>query len=435
MLNYKTLTRRQLLATAGGSAAAAALYPLVPRLEAAEGNSGKICRYSYWYECVMPSKDETDALYQNNYGDLAFKGAYTPMNANDIKNDIIFMRNISRPQADNGGGPHPTGSAGYVGWPGKGKLLGFNNNATSIDQFLSQRLAGVTPIGDLRIGYFNEGKDADFDKSISVNKGSIVPRYQSPLELYNDVFKDSGGGTELLRRRRSVLDNMLESISKLKTKVSHFDNNKIQKHNEAVRATENKLEELLTNGTACSAENPGELAAPNTIYPIYSDLMVLALSCDMTRVAGTHYGSSAQRINYNFLPGYEGPGNYHNATHGKHSGRAYRDEVLRFRAQQVTSYLRKLKAVEEPDGSTLLDNTMFFWSTDVARGHDNNNDQHCIMAGAKDRLIGHGKMVNVSGHHHGQLLASVAHFMGYTDVDGYGDPKHKKGILPSSVFR
>lgn len=445
MLNYKNLSRRKLLASLGGVAATQALLPFIPRVEAAEAD-GVIKRYSYWFEFTMPiDKSLVDENYQGNQGKLAFKKNYAPLNDKSIVDQILFLRNVSRPQSDGGDGPHPSGVAGISGWKGAGGGK-YNKQATSLDQLLAQHFSGKTAISDIRAGFNNNGKDGDFDRSTSVVKGTIKPRYQTPVSLYNDIFSNfspsnSGANqqpSDLLRQRQSVLDYMNESVQKLRNKVSSIDKQKIDEHLTAIRETEIKLTSLANAGGtvgSCdipNAPNIANNAKEDKVYPVYSQLMASALACDLTRVAGAHYGTSACRNNYGFLNSYKGGGNFHNGTHGKHSSDQYLRDVLKFRAAKVAEYLKMLENIKEPDGSSLLDNTIFFWTTDVSRGHENKKDMHCILAGGKDRLKKQGEMVNVNAKHN-DVMTSIAQFCGL-DIDKFGDPKHCNGLLPNSVF-
>ncbi len=443
LLKYKNLTRRQVLSFAAGAAAANAFAPIVPRVEAAEADTGDIKRYTYWFEMVMPiDTNLANENYQQNFGPLQFRNNFTPFNDDAIRDKVLFLRNVRRPTSDNGDGPHPSGVAGITGWKGGGNSR-YNPHATSVGQHLAQKFTGKTTFKDIRAGYINKNdKDGDYSRSMSVIKGAPQERYQTPVALYDDVFKDisaggssNGNASDLLRQRKSILDNLRSSMTRLKNKVSHFDNIRIQAHQDAIRATETQLTGIIDNVGTCDVTqtNQGD-AEPNVVFPVYSDLLTQAFACNLTRVGGAHFGTALAGIRYSFLPSYNGGGKgFHAATHGKHSGAAYIRDVLKFRAEQISGYLKKLESVEEPNGKTLLDNTFFFMTTDVARKHDNTNDQLVIMAGATDRLKKHGQMVNAQGVNHNDILTTITHYMG-EPVDKYGDTQFTNGVLPNSLF-
>ena len=447
MFIKKAMSRRQLLSNLGGAGAVTALSPFIPLLESANAQSGSLKRFAYWHEFVMPEKRIVDENYQAATGPLQFRNAYAPLNA--IQNKIIFLRQMSRKQGEiRGQGPHPFGAQGITGWRGD-KKEEYNVRGTSIDQFFAQQLSGQTAFADIRAGFRNSGNQGEIDTSSSVIKGVPQPRYQNPLALYNDVFKDFQGGgsagsqpSDLLARRKSVLDFMYKDLQRIEARVSHFDRNKIEAHETAIRETEQKLESLLGSGggqttASCKKpESPGALAVrENLIYPVYADLVTMALACNLTRVAGMCYGSSTSNLEYAFLKEYSGRGSWHGATHGNDNNATYVRAVLKFRAEQVSNFLQKMDSIIEPDGNTLLDNTIFSWFTDVARDHNTSDDIHCVLAGGKGRFKQQGQMTNVgNGNTYNQLLGSMAHFMGF-EVDGYGDPNYGgKGVLSNTLF-
>ncbi len=441
MLIKKVLTRRQILSRVGGGAAVSALAPFVPLVEAAEGD-GSPKRFTYWHEFTMPGTDIVNGNYQTDYGPLQFKNDFTPLNA--IAEKIIFMRNISRPQGEIvQQGPHPFGAMGISGWRGTGRRV-WDDRATSVDQFVAQKLVGKTPFKDLRAGFRNQGNQGIVDISTSVVNGKPQPRYQSPVAMFNEIFKDAKNGNSeaainAIRQRRSLLDFMKEDIKKIKARVSHFDQNRIDAHSESVRQTELTIEAELRNqqnNTECTTAAPagGAFGNENQAYPVYSRLISQALACDLTRVAGMTYGSTTSNLRYSFLPGYRS-GTWHQATHGKANGVPYQHQVLNFRAKEITRFLEAMDSFTDPDGNTVLDNTIFHHSTDVARNHNTKDDVLMIMAGGKGRFKGQGQMVNSgANNNYNQLMSAWIHYMGF-EVEGYGDPNYTgKGILSSDLF-
>ncbi len=450
MLIKKSLTRRDILGRLGGSAACSALLPLIPRLEAAEADAGTIRRFSYWHEFTMPRSSITNAGYQTEAGPIQFREHNTPLN--EVADKLIFLRKMRRPQGKTrtSGGPHPSGAHAITGWrgttPGSRVYL---KAATSLDQFLAKELAGKTPISDLRAGH-RQGNDP-VDQGTSVYKGSVQPRYQSPVAMYDDIFKNikpgsNGGGnnsanSDLLRQRKSVLDYLRKDIAAVKKRVSHFDQMRIDAHNDSIRETEQKLEfQLGDNGSSggdCSVSGGNIKAAENEseVYPAYASLVTQALACDLTRVAGMCFGPTTCSLRYAFLDSYSGNGAFHSATHGKSNSAAYIRDVLNFRAKSIAGFLKKMDAVQEPDGNSLLDNTIFACLNDVGRDHNVSDDIYCILAGGKGRFKNQGQMVNVGATDtYNQLQTSMAHFMGF-EIDVHGDPNFGgTGVLSSDLF-
>ncbi len=444
MQKYKNLSRRQLLSLAGGAGAVPVLWPFVPRLEAAEAEAKQVLpRFSYWYEFTMPHNLLTQPLYQSEPGPLAFKESFAPLN--QIAEKSVLLRNIDRltayPLVRN---HHETGAIGITGWRpgGEGK---FSTSATSVDQWLAEKIGQTTPVKDLRAGWKNVGR-FDVDISMSVVDGEPQERFQDPLLMYEYIFRNTFeklrdiDAYQQLQQRKSILDVAKSSLDKLKTHTSARDAERMEAHEFAIREVEQKINIALANSTEnifrCLAEKKITAEAVTNeqhAYPIYSQLMTIALACNLTRIAGAHYGNPRCNLHYEFVENFRSDSmDFHRKTH--RPDKAYLYDVLKFRAQSIVEYVKMLDAVIEPDGSTLLDNTLFYWTNDMIWSHKLRDDGHCFIAGAKNRIKRHGEMIATSGLLHNDILTTIAHYMGETSIEKYGDRQYCNGVLPSSYF-
>tara|TARA_B100001750_G_scaffold192225_2_gene162882 strand:- start:336 stop:1700 length:1365 start_codon:yes stop_codon:yes gene_type:complete len=83
----------------------------------------------------------------------------------------------------------------------------------------------------------------------------------------------------------------------------------------------------------------------------------------------------------------------------------------------------------DPNGGTVLDNTIVFWHNEFGHdGHDNQHTRHpAILAGGGGRTLKLGRYLrlrDIAGTErvpHNKLLVSIAHAMGQTDIDFFGD--------------
>ncbi|MEM9454485.1 MAG: DUF1552 domain-containing protein [Myxococcota bacterium] len=451
LIRSTPVSRRALLASLGGAAAATALAPFVPRVEANDGAIPK--RYVYWYQGTATPANFIDPLFPGE-GPVNFKDEFSILN--DIADDLLVLKGLDNKAAVQGniGGPHPKGGATvFVGH----KLIkdlaplvfrnssrgdaGFGNGVDSVDQFLAKELAGQTPLSDLRVGLGNTvGKDGDVDRSVSISDGEVVPRYQNPLKVYDEIFRpiieSQGDGAEQaqqqLERRRSVIDFAYSNVEKLRGRVSHFDQQKIDKHLQALRDTEKQLEGLLgVENCNPSPEAPDDSTRDDIALPLYSQLIAQALSCDLTRIAGGHFGRHIDGRNFGFLEGSNNDG-WHKATHdaNKGSNAQFLRSGLRFRAEMFVTLVQALAAVDETDGTRLLDHTIVFWTADCARNHDH-KDAFTLLAGGTERFA-HNKVAKINGSTN-DILTSICHYMG-SELDKFGDPYLGGGVLPGSVF-
>lgn len=105
---------------------------------------------------------------------------------------------------------------------------------------------------------------------------------------------------------------------------------------------------------------------------------------------------------------------------------------LRFFASMFAAVLEELDRVadpQDPSGGSILANTVVFWHNEFGHdGHDNQHTRHpAIVAGGGGHVLKLGRYLrlrNIASEErvpHNRLLTSLAHAMGFTDVDYYGD--------------
>ena len=105
---------------------------------------------------------------------------------------------------------------------------------------------------------------------------------------------------------------------------------------------------------------------------------------------------------------------------------------LRWAAGHFAAVLEELSMITDPldpSGGSILDNTVVFWHSEF--GHDGHDRQHTrhpvVIAGGGGRTLRLGRYLrlrDISGSErvpHNKLLVSIAHAVGVTDVDYFGD--------------
>jgi hypothetical protein len=179
---------------------------------------------------------------------------------------------------------------------------------------------------------------------------------------------------------------------------------------------------------------PAEIAmqAPNfcvTNFPaigkLQLDLMVLAYSCDLTRVASMQWSTAESTVIHTWLSDfglpaiqYAGTKEHHMMTHNETvavsamnpppTGAVNSNQVATIRSDlshvdtwymmQLAYLLGQLKAIQEPDGSTLLDNILLFSTTEVGLGgvHSYTNVPY-VVAGHAGGALKTGRFIDYLG--------------------------------------
>jgi len=429
----------------------------LPRLEQeAQAQSADLpLRFVYWYESVMPERDFVTRMYPGSPGPLSFTGAFSGLN--EISDKLLFVRDLEHESMQqSNGGPHPSSGGTYLmgrAWrKGQGgDAVGPEDesfgNHSSLDQYLATQIhaQSPTPLTDLRAGFANRttgrGNSA---KSVSIKDGRLRLRHQTPLSMYSELFPFVGNAqgpdqgaqvSQMLSDRRSVLDFVRGGLKRVSTKVSSSDREKLDAHLTSIREVEDRLStiEEASQGGGASCDplmEPDEIGNERVdlAQDAYIPMITQALSCDITRVAGGHFGSHTNLLKYDFVnSARRNGGNWHQSTHNAGNENYYND-VLQFRANQFKKLIQGLDSVQEGD-QTLLDRTVVLWYTDIPYSHSS-NDAFTMIAGGS-HYFRHGQMIE-SGGTVNRALTSICEAMGH-GIDQFGDPNYGSGTLPNSA--
>ncbi|UQA56874.1 DUF1552 domain-containing protein [Polyangium aurulentum] len=302
------------------------------------------------------------------------------------------------------------------------------NTGVSVDQFIASKLTGTpTPFSTIELGL---GCGGLHPATRMIYTGPGKPR--SPIDnpeaafstLFGAVNPDLQQAERDAKRRKSVLDSVLDDFGSRRAKLSQNEKLRLDAHADSIR----ELELSLT--AACAAPPAPVDVNSETSIDRQSDLLATALGCGLTRIA-----SFQVRIadNDNTLYPWVGldAGGHHTLSHD--SGPAAQGklaQLYRWYSQRFAYLLDKLAATPDVDGRSVLDNTLVIWGSELGQAwnHDIENVPF-VFAGAKDLLRG-GRYLKGSAIAHNRMLVSACHAMGLTDVETYGTLDTGTGPLP-----
>ena len=249
----------------------------------------------------------------------------------------------------------------------------------SIDQKAAQLVGSQTRYPSLQLA---SGNDPNNMISWS-GSGVAVPPLANVETIYNLLFqrvdpKLRDSTQAKLAARTSILDLVKTDADYLKRKVGTRDRRKLDRYFDSVREVEKRL--LQSSQWLDKPKPVVDYALPadaNVLdfvdrVPLYYDLMSLALQTDSTRVITL--GLADIGANYG---GFSIGRGYHQLTHhGKVP--EYIEElsiIEQFHMKQLARFLSQLKSVDEPNGKTLLDNSMVLFGSGMgnASSHSNKN--------------------------------------------------------------
>lgn len=359
---------------------------------------------------------------------------------------LAIFRNVDMSEA--GGAGHARGgTCVFVGAPGRSDE---RSGGPSIDQVLRAACypEGVpTPLGTLAAGTFFRRAHGLYQRIRCWGEAGerVVEPFESPVALFRSLFgmlpEELGGGAigsdgdspEAARRRRldrSVLDVVLDEYRHYGSEASNLDlatRRRIRDHLDHLRSLERRVFEggtvgadaPWTPGARCRLPSspPDEPPLPYgrsgpadyeavrvdagdfaAAFRLLAELVGLALRCDLVRFASLMCESAG---GHTALAGVHEPAGAapyvfrgETAAHTNfHEGRLdHMRGTARFFQSQLAAALAVLDDPEglEPNGGTLLDNTLVVMGTEVGTNHDMNGVFHAVAGGAGRLRLGDG---------------------------------------------
>jgi hypothetical protein len=356
------------------------------------------------------------------------------------------------------GEPHQQGMAWLTGRPlnagnqvgGDGTLAGWASGI-SVDQEIAKAIGSETPHRSLHFGVQSTSYGGTEVRTVMSYAGSDQPiaNETSPYAMYDLVFTKLGAdplGLEKLRRRRhSVLDAVGRQYQSLAPRLARDDKLKLEQHLTAIRDVERRLDNAGgAIGGSCQLPMLGDeidLNSPSN-YPaigkLQTDLLVMAMRCDLTRVATLQWSASTNNKPYPYLmyDAGDGPkpiaGDEHVMGHQPdsdvHAWGALR-VIRRWYMEQFAYLLEALDSTPEGDG-TMLDHTVVMLGSELARGNTHSHtDAPFLLAGSASGYFKTGQHLSFEGKHpHNNLLVSLLNSMG-VDTNTFGMPEYCTGPL------
>lgn len=307
----------------------------------------------------------------------------------------------------------------------------------SIDQAIADHVGQNTAFRSLELGVYVSGANVNSRLSYRGPAQPLPPENDPSLafqRLFGNEHENPQEKADRIARRRSVLDAVSERYRRLIPRVSSADRVKLEAHLASIRDIESRLS---AGGGGMTCSRPG---APPTIDPtkignvpelgrLQMDLLVAALSCNLTQVATLMWMNSATDKTYPWLDVHDG---HHELAHRGDSDTDAVDKLTKiynWYAGEFAYLIQKLKSVPE-GGGTLLDNTFVVWISEHSKG--NEHDRHelpYVAAGRAGGAIRPGRLLKLSGEvPHNNLWVSALNTFGI-ETDTFGDPNFCTGPL------
>ncbi len=327
-------------------------------------------------------------------------------------------------------GPFAGMGSAPAGWP----------NGPSVDQRIAEVIGTTTKLRSLELGV-QVGAADNWGRMIYRAANQPLPPEDDPAQIYANVFADLHADPTALAalraRRKSILDTVGAQYTRIEAQLGAADRARLDEHLTAVREIEQRLTTPFVPPTpACQdPASPAAATTANDDFPaigsVQMDLLVMALACDITRVASLQWSRSVSQVRFTWLPSPI-PEGHHDLSHRPDNDAVAVDKLTRINnwyATQLAALMTRMKAVPEGDG-TLLDHTMILWCNELAIGNvHSRTDAPYVLGGGAGGALRTGRFLTYAGDvPHNNLLVSLMNIMGVPDQT-FGKPDWCTGPL------
>lgn len=330
------------------------------------------------------------------------------------KEEIVIPSNIWTPEGNGHVDGTPTWLTGH-GYDSRA----VNAGGVSADQIVARHFREETLLPSLELSTKGEGY---FSNSLPRNAISWsapdrpMAREIEPRTVFDRMFSTQAS----VNSSRSVMDAVIADARSLNKLVSSADRLRLDEYFESIRALERRIEFAQKQSTEMANDlvlsdtlavpTPGIPADHESYVRLMMDLIVMAFQSDATRVVTFMLDHGQSNRYFNFIP--EVKGTWHALSHYQNASgmtedddgttswesveqkRAMYAEVIRWHHKQLAYFLGRMKSIREPDGSTLLDNSMILMGGAIGDGNEHDASHlPILLAGGGAGTIRTGRFI------------------------------------------
>jgi hypothetical protein len=325
----------------------------------------------------------------------------------------------------------------------KGVKNNYTPGAPTLDQYLAEKLAANTRFRNLALSATGSTDIGQGNISFRAD-GQVESVIRSPKQLFTSLFGGQSTPDDRKQKRdASLLDGLLAQSKSLQGRLGAADGQRMEQYFQAVRELEQQV-----GGSASACTTPGAPSDARDWHgnaKLFVDLLVLALSCDLTRVITLQYSDSwgVNYSGYTLGSGKNALGNWsdHFISHKlddtdratdldglpRNEAQAIADERVvltsRFKVRRFMYLLDALKKVKTPTG-TLLDETMVLYASENGNGDSHARTNMPVLLAGHVGGFATGRALATSGQNTGSLHASIIQKFGLPAAS-YGNPAGK----------
>ncbi len=401
--------------------------------------------------CSVPNGVQQDNWWPTG-ADTDFQLNNTMKSLEPVKDQLQIISGLDHENATpgpDGGGDHARANATLLTGVRARKTAGSDISlGVSIDQIIAAQIGDQTRFPSLELtcdkvrkaGQCDSGYSCAYLYNISWRSATTPMTPESnPRFVFERLFGVGPVGERRdsyqLRQKNqtSVLDFILDDAKSLRGELGYNDRQKLDEYLTGVRSLEaritqaEKFGELPEVAMATPGDTPADFGEHMTLM---FEILALAFQTDSTRVATLLLAGDGTNYAFPQIGVREG---HHWLTHDAGSDSAQWEKVAKidqYYASHFAAFLEKLKSLKDPDGSSVLDNSMIFYGGAIANGNRHNHDNlPAILAGSGGGTLEPGRYRKLSSQPMTNLFLSMADRMGVKDLERFGDSTGRVGSI------
>ena len=308
----------------------------------------------------------------------------------------------------------------------------------SLDQIYAGRFGQDTPIPSMQLCIENTdqaggcayGYSCVYTDLISwASPTEPLPMIRDPRMAFDQLFGAGGSPTERAARRRStasVLDYITAQVADLTKRLDASDRQRMDRYLSDIREIERRIQKIEARNLSGDARDlPGAPAGvPDSFdehVKLMFDLQALAFQADVTRVFSFKMGRDASSRVYPESGVTKG---FHPSSHfgNKTANILEFNQINKYHVSLLPYFLEKLQSIQDGD-ATLLDRSAIIYGSPM--GDPNvHNHKRCpllLLGGANRQLAGNMHHKAAAGTPMANVMLTLMHKVGLTDLDRFGD--------------
>ncbi|MDA1015010.1 MAG: DUF1552 domain-containing protein [Planctomycetota bacterium] len=268
--------------------------------------------------------------------------------------------------------------------------------ARTLDHIAADSIGQATPYSTLELScndHKNNIESIYFDNMSWYGTGHVAPSMRNPRRIYDRLF-----GTRANTRFRNITDLALGNARRLQQRLSTADRRKFDEYFEAIRTIEQRMDRIdamKSELAAAKIERPAEHLPRNEYIHLMGDLLVTALQSHVTNVGSLMVGPERWTTPTNWEGILDKPHSHHAMTHAPQHHLENLLKLDRFHVSAFARLLERMDGIEEANGTTLLDNTIFTLGAGMGDGTTHQyNDLPLVVAGGGGGTLKLGKHIH-----------------------------------------